>query len=99
MTKLTSAAIATILAFGAVPVFACDGAKRADKEAARAAALAQADTNGDGALDANEFAVFHQTMAAQREQRLFAKLDADGNGQVTTEELNNAHWRRGGSPQ
>jgi hypothetical protein len=68
MRKLKPVLLATALALVATPVLACDAAKRQAMKEAHASAFAEADTNGDGALDAQEFQAFHQAMERQRAQ-------------------------------
>lgn len=87
MTKFNPFMLAAALALLGTPVLACDGANREARDAARTAAFAEADANGDGALSPAEFETFHTAMKARMEQMHFAKLDADGNGQLTAAEL------------
>ncbi len=87
MTKLMTRIGAITLALGATVALARDEAKREAFDAARTAAFTQADANGDGALDAAEFAAFHDLMRTQLEALRFTKLDADGNGQLSVEEI------------
>ncbi len=69
---------------------------REEREAARAAAFAQADTDGNGALSAAEFATFKNILSQQRGQHWFSKMDANGDGQVTAEELQAARAHKRG---
>ncbi|HEV7734391.1 MAG TPA: hypothetical protein VGR62_19615 [Candidatus Binatia bacterium] len=96
MTKLMTRIGAITLALGATVALARDDAKREAFDAARTAAFAQADANGDGALDAAEFAAFHDLMRVQMETLRFSKLDADGNGTLTIEEISADHHHCGG---
>lgn len=95
MTKSKSLMLAAALTLLGTPVLACDGANREANEAARTAAFAEADANGDGALTPAEFETFHSAMKARREQMRFAKLDADGNGQLTATELESQRGHHG----
>ena len=83
--------LVTALAVTAAPALACDGpgngAKRAEVQAQ---ALAEADRDGNGALSAEEFEGFKAALARARADHMFAKLDADGDGQVTPAELDAA---------
>jgi hypothetical protein len=92
MTKLRVLTLSALIGLSATPLLACDGA---DKSAARAQALAEADSDGNGALSAQEFEAFTEAMHRQFAQARFAKLDADGDGQVTAAELQNARRHRG----
>jgi Ca2+-binding EF-hand superfamily protein len=65
----------------------------AEIEAARATRLAAADTNGDGALSAEEFTARAVARAAERAGRMFARFDADGDGRLSDAEM---QPRRGG---
>jgi Ca2+-binding EF-hand superfamily protein len=101
MMKLKSLLVLAVLALGATPVLACDGAKGEAMDAARTAALKEADTNGDGVLNAQEFQAFDEAMKAQMKQLRFARLDANGDGQLTTQELESGrgHGRHRKGPQ
>ncbi len=59
----------------------------AEMEALRNEVFAEADVDDDGALNAAEFASFHELMRARIDQQRFTKLDADGSGGITLEEL------------
>ena len=90
--------VAAAMAALIVPVAAwADPPDPAARQAAVQSAFAAADTNGDGALSPEEFATFRQLMQQQRAERMFQRLDADGNGVVTLAELQNAHkgWHKG----
>jgi len=95
MTKFKPVMLAAALSLLAAPVLACEGANREAMEAARTAAFAEADANGDGALTPEEFETFHAAMKARKAQLRFAKLDADGNGQLTAAELESHRGHRG----
>jgi len=61
----------------------------------------EADANGDGVLDQTEFANFHELMRARMEAKHFAKVDTDGSGGISLEELEAAgppHGGPGGPP-
>jgi len=70
----------------------------AEREKVRNEVFAEADANGDGALDQSEFATFHELLKQRIEQKRFAKLDADGSGGVTLSELD-AHEGRHHGPR
>jgi EF hand len=65
-------------------------ASREDFAADRAAAFAQADADGNGALTPAEFQTFRQLLRDRIAQHMFARADADGNGEVTQAELDAA---------
>lgn len=75
------------LAFVAGTAVAASPPTQADMEADRAAAFAQADADGDGALTLAEWKTFHTLMEEKRTERVFAAIDADGSGSVTSAEL------------
>ena len=87
--------------FVAVPALArCGGPPQPeDMAAAKAAALAQADTDGDGALSVSEFPAFEEAMHRGRAEAHFACLDANGDGKVTAEELEQAGPHRPPPPR
>ena len=94
MRKLRSLMLGAAVALAATPVLACDGAKSEAMKAAKSAALAEADANGDGALNPEEFQAFHEAMRSRKAQIRFAKLDANGDGQVSAEELQSGRRHR-----
>lgn len=59
--------------------------------------FAALDTTADGALDASELTARMQQKSGQRQRIMMARLDADGDGQVTKEEFEKmaGHGRRG----
>lgn len=63
----------------------------AEVEAFQASIFAAADTNKDGSLTLAELNAHHEVMEAkrkaERQQAMFAKLDTDGNGKVSTAEF------------
>jgi hypothetical protein len=64
---------------------------KAEVEAFQAKIFAEADTNKDGSLTLAEMNAHHEAMEAkrkaERQQAMFAKLDADGNGKVSQAEF------------
>jgi hypothetical protein len=92
MQTLRVLMLSGVIGLTATPLLACDGA---DKSAARAQALADADTDGNGALSREEFQAFQDAMHRQLAQGRFDRLDADGDGQVTADELQHARPKRG----
>lgn len=87
MTKTMKTLGAALVLVGVTAFVADARPSREEREAARDAAFAQADADGNGALSPEELTTFHETLRATFEQRRFAKADADGDGQVTAEEL------------
>jgi len=84
---------------GATVVAAQNVADRPTKEerrAARAQAFAQADADGNGALNPQEFETFKTLMSQLHKRDWFARADANGDGQVTIEELQAAHMHKHG---
>jgi len=71
----------------------------AEIEAVRDEVFAEADVNGDGSLSVTEFASFHELFRTRLEQERFTKLDADGSGGVTLEELDAMKPPRGRGPR
>lgn len=70
---------------------------RAEVESRIAAHFAEADTNGDGAISADEAEARHAARRAEWRDRRFALLDADGNGEISVAERDAARTvRRGG---
>jgi hypothetical protein len=101
MKKFCTMALAGLLT--AVPLVARaeGGGDSADFQAAVEEVFTQADVNGDGVLDQTEFANFHELMRARMEAKHFARIDADGSGGITLEELEAAgppHHGHGGQP-
>jgi|GEM_PF-1577169 len=75
---------------------------KAQRQAAVAQAFAQADADHNGALSPAEFANFVAALKQMRLQRRFARLDANGDGQVTLAEIQAAPMHRhscGGAPR
>jgi hypothetical protein len=72
------------------------GGPPAEVLAAEAEAFAEADANGDGKLNADEFASFTTVMRAKLDALHFAHLDTDGDGALTPAEL--AAGRPAGPP-
>ena len=100
MKKFRTMALAGLLA--ALPVAASafpGGGDPAEFQAIQEEVFTQADANGDGVLTVTEFATFHDLMRARMEAAHFARVDADGSGGVTLEELEAAkppHGHHGG---
>jgi hypothetical protein len=86
MTKLITRIALVTLALGATAAMA-DEAHRQAFQQARAAAFATADADGNGVLSPTEFAAFHDAMKAQFEQLRFNKLDTNGDGVLSVEEI------------
>jgi len=84
-TKLMLASAAAALAF-ATPAFAGSHSEEEMK-----AHFDQADTNKDGALDANEW----NAKATTKSKEMWDKVDANKDGKVTFEEKKAAHakWK------
>ena len=95
MTQIKPLLFAAAVALIATPALAGDGAKGEAWKAARTAAFAEADANGDGALNPEEFQAFQQAMKRRKAELRFAKLDANDDGQITAEELQSGHRHRG----
>ncbi len=87
------AAGAVLLGLTAVPVAACPPPQELAQ--ARDAAFAEADADSNGALTAAEFATFHEAMLRAMAQARFERADANGDGQVTLQELEQARPPRG----
>ena len=96
MTKFRILALAGLMSTLPVAASAFPGGDPAEFEAIREEVFTEADANGDGALSATEFASFHDLMRARMEASHFAKIDADGSGGITLEELEAAKPPRGG---
>ena len=68
--------------------------------AAREAALAEADSNGDGSISREEFVLFTESVRRHMEDARFNMLDTDGNGVLSENELDRGprarRMRRGG---
>jgi Ca2+-binding EF-hand superfamily protein len=61
----------------------------------RAQLFAAADANADGKLDLTEFAALDELVRQRMTQKRFERLDADGDGAVTSAELDAGLARRG----
>ena len=61
----------------------------------RLARLTAADANGDGSVTPEEMRTALQARRAERAEKRFAKLDADGNGAITRAEFDAARSERG----
>lgn len=86
------AACGGALLLATTPAFA--GPKHADREAmeaARGEAFAEADADTSGTLNAAEFEQFHNAMRRRMEAARFARLDADGDGELSLEEIVAGH--------
>ena len=59
----------------------------AEAEAGIAALHARHDANGDGQIDPDEFSTLFAEVTAEFQKRPFAMLDADGNGEISAEEM------------
>lgn len=84
----------------AAPALACGpgGPPGEELAARRAEFFAQADGNGDGALDMQEFQQFHDLVKEAMVEARFTRLDTNADGTLSAEELQNAprrHWRGG----
>ncbi len=73
---------------------------RAERNAVKAQAFAQADADGSGGLSAAELDTFMTLVRQSMKQRMFARADANGDGEVSLEELEAARprGRRGFPP-
>lgn len=68
---------------------------QAEMEAHRAARFAAADTDGNGSLSASEMTATAEQRKADRAARMIERIDANGDGEVSQEELANGSKRRG----
>ncbi|WP_285672910.1 EF-hand domain-containing protein [Paralimibaculum aggregatum] len=59
----------------------------AEAEAGITALHARHDANGDGQIDPAEFSTLFAEVTAEFQKRPFAMLDADGNGEISAEEM------------
>ena len=66
-----------------------------DLEAMRANRFAEIDTNGDGSVTAEEFAAHAAARASERAGDMFARLDADGDGLLSRDALEQSNRRDG----
>ncbi len=67
-----------------------DGKVTAEEFAAfRVAEFAKADTNADGQISAEELAARHIAEATSRAAKMIERMDEDGNGQLSPEEMQN----------
>ncbi len=64
-----------------------DGTVSAEEFAARTNRFDRADTNGDGLLTAEELAAAGEERAAQRAERMIARLDTNGDGALSEDEI------------
>ena len=69
---------------------------RAEMEAELSAAFAQADADGSATLSTGELATFDTIMRQNMAKRHFTRVDEDGDGAVTLEELQAAGPGPGG---
>jgi hypothetical protein len=76
----------TVLLFPAA-VLAQSPPSPAEMEAERAALFTQADADGNGTLSLDEFKTFESLVHDQMAERHFNKLDTNGDGVVSLEEL------------
>jgi hypothetical protein len=96
VTRWIGAALALA---GATVVAAQNVANKPTQEqraAARAQAFAQADADGNGALSPQEFETFKTLMSQLHKRAWFARVDANGDGQVTLDELQAARMNKHG---
>jgi hypothetical protein len=75
----------TLLGAAALPALAHPN--QAQFQAAVDKAFAEADADGSGSLSPDEFAVFHDALRRAFEAARFAKIDTNGDGQLSREEL------------
>lgn len=69
------------------PSFAHGPLDRAEMEKDRAAVFAQADADGSGTLSTDEFKAFKSLMRDKRAERRFKRIDANGDGGISLQEL------------
>jgi len=84
--KPTTRWLAAALVLASTAAFA-EGDWKAQREAMRAQAFAQADADGNGALSPQEFQNYYTILQQQRGAHKFTRADANGDGQVTLDEL------------
>ncbi len=89
----TTGLLLAALTLAATGVLA-DESWKAQREAAVAQAFAQADADHNGALSPAEFATFVAALKQIRLQNRFARLDTNGDGQVTLAEIEAAPRHR-----
>ena len=95
--QVTRWIVAALVLSGATIVAAQNVANKPTQEqrdAARAQAFAQADADGNGALSPQEFATFKSIMSQMRKSAWFSRVDANGDGQITLDELQAAHMNK-----
>jgi Ca2+-binding EF-hand superfamily protein len=56
------------------------------------------DRNGDGVIDADEFAAAHAERLASASRRFFRRFDADGDGKVSRQEFSRIARERSADP-
>ncbi|CBL44533.1 Calcium-binding EF-hand [gamma proteobacterium HdN1] len=54
----------------------------------------EADLNKDGSIDAAEFKAMHEKRRAQREEAMFKRMDSNGDGKLSAEEISKARHMR-----
>ncbi len=90
----------TLVLGGATLAGACDReAKREAMRAAAEASFAEADADASGSLTPEEFGAFHESMRAKMAAHRFERADANGDGAVTQEELQNLRGRHRRGPR
>ena len=85
--KSTTRWLAAALMLASTTAFAEGGDWQAQRQAMQAQAFAQADADGNGSLSPQEFANYYTILQQQRGAHKFTRLDTNGDGQVTLEEL------------
>lgn len=93
-TFLRGVLVATFTAAALVrvgTVLAASSSPADDFAAAQSAAFTEADANGDGQLDATEFANFQDLLHQKLEALRFSRLDTNGDGELTLDELKADH--------